>query len=458
MSNHDQKLQRKMSERHIMMIALGGAIGAGIFKGSSSAINMAGPSVILAYVLGGIIMLFVMQGMAEMAVQHKEARTFRDLIEPNLGSFSGYFIGWIYWTFWVLAMAAEAVVAASFLQYWLPNIPIWSLSLIISIAITVLNLFSVKIFAETEYWFAFIKVFVILLFIIFGFVVLLVPFGSHSAVGFSNLTAHGGFFPNGIVGVIHAMLVVIFSYGGTEMIGVTLAEAKDPQRVIPKAVRSTFVRIVAFYVLPFLVIVSLLPWNQVDSSKDSPFIMVFELMGIPYVGDIMNAVMLTAVLSSMNTGMYAASRVLYTQSTDGRAWKLFSQLSTRQIPVYSILVGTVALYVGVLVEYFIGGTIFEYLMTSLGYTILLIWFFISAAHLKSRQNATQLTGYYVKLYPYTTWVALISIVTIFIGVLATTPAAGSLVTFGMYGLICLFFLINKRKISLQDKNHSGSVR
>lgn len=443
MAGTSKQLQRTMTARHIMMIALGGAIGAGIFKGSSSAINLAGPGVIIAYMIGGIIMLFVMQGLAEMAVRNQQARTFRDLLEPILGRYAGYFIGWVYWLYWVFAMAAEAVVAASFLQYWLPGQPIWLLALIVSIAIILLNLFSVKIFAETEYWFAGIKISVIALFIIFGFFVLFFPFAGHEAIGFSNLTAHGGFLPNGVTGIITAMLVVLFSYGGTEMIGVTLAEVKNPEKVIPKAVRSTFIRILSFYVLPFLVIVSLIPWNQVNSAKESPFVMVFEMMGIPYVGDLMNAVMLTAVLSAMNTGMYAASRVLYTQAEDGRAWSLFAKLSKRQVPVYAILASSFALYIGVLVAFFAGSKTFDYLMASLGYTILLIWFFISVAHLKSRKNAGEPKGYHVAWFPYTTWTAIIAVIAIFIGVLLTTPVAGTLATLGIYAFIAIMYFLKK---------------
>ncbi|MFP7485504.1 amino acid permease, partial [Priestia filamentosa] len=244
----NQNLQRTMTSRHIMMMALGGAIGAGLFKGSSSAIDMAGPSVVIAYLIGGIILLFIMQGLAEMAVQNNKARTFRDLVQSHLGKYPAYFLDWIYWKMWVLNIAAEAVVSAIFLQYWFPQYPIWFLTLLVSVLVTVVNLLSVKVFAETEYWLALVKISVIILFILAGILLLFVSFGSHEAVGFSNLTKHDGFFPNGSVGLITAMLVVIYSYGGTEIIGVTLAETKNPEKVVPKAVRSTLTRIIAFYI------------------------------------------------------------------------------------------------------------------------------------------------------------------------------------------------------------------
>lgn len=186
-----QKLERTMTSRHIMMMALGGAIGAGLFKGSSKAIDLAGPSVMIAYLIGGVILLFIMQGLAEMAVRNSEARTFRDLVQSILGPYAAYFLDWIYWKMWVLNIAAEAVVAAIFLQYWLPGLPIWVLALFVSLVITSVNLLSVKSFAETEYWLALIKITVIVVFIISGFILLFFSFGQHSAVGFTHLTDHG---------------------------------------------------------------------------------------------------------------------------------------------------------------------------------------------------------------------------------------------------------------------------
>lgn len=230
METDKRNLQRTMTSRHITMMALGGAIGAGLFKGSSSAIDMAGPSTIIAYLIGGIILLFIMQGLAEMAVRNSGARTFRDLVQSILGKYPAYFLDWIYWKMWVLNITAESIVAAIFIQYWLPEYPIWILALAVSVLVTAINLLSVKVFAETEYWLALIKITVIIVFIMAGLLLLLVTFGDHTAVGFSNLTDHGGFFPNGSTGLITAMLVVIYSYGGTEIIGVNWQKRKIPKK------------------------------------------------------------------------------------------------------------------------------------------------------------------------------------------------------------------------------------
>ncbi|MCY8808555.1 amino acid permease [Bacillus atrophaeus] len=445
MEKDKQTLKRTMTSRHIMMMALGGAIGAGLFKGSSTAIDVAGPSVIIAYLIGGIILLFIMQGLAEMAVRNSNARTFRDLVQSVLGNYAAYFLDWIYWKMWVLNIAAEAVVAAIFLQYWLPDCPIWALALGISLLVTIVNLLSVKIFAETEYWLALIKVAVIVIFIILGLLLLFFTFGNHSAVGLSNLTEHGGFFPHGPSGLITAMLVVIYSYGGTEIIGVTLAETKNPEKVVPKAVRSTLTRIVAFYLLPFFIIVSLIPWNQVNSVPESPFVMVFKMVGVPGADHIMNAVILLAIISSMNSGLYGSSRILYTQAMDGRVPKMFSKLSKKKVPVYAILMCTSFLYVGVLISLFAGSQTFTYLMGSLGYTVLFIWLIIGFAHLKSRKNQTEMPSYYVKWFPYTTWFAILSLIAILIGVILTTSIVITCITAAIYLLITAAYVWKGRR-------------
>ena len=445
MEKDRQKLQRTMTSRHITMMALGGAIGAGLFKGSSAAIDMAGPSVLIAYLIGGIILLFVMQGLAEMAVRNSGARTFRDLVQSILGSYPAYFLDWIYWKMWVLNIAAESVVAAIFIQYWLPDYPIWILALSVSILVTVINLLSVKAFAETEYWLALTKITVIVVFIIAGLLLLLVTFGDHTAVGFSNLTDHGGFLPNGPTGLIAAMLVVIYSYGGTEIIGITLAETKNPEKVVPKAVRSTLIRIISFYLLPFFIIVSLIPWNEVNGVAVSPFVMVFKMIGIPGADHIMNAVVILAIISSMNSGLYGSSRVLYTQAVDGRIPKIFSHLSKKKVPTYAILMCTSALYVGVLISLFAGSKTFEFLMGSLGYTVLFIWLIISIAHLKSRKNQPeQPSSYSVKWFPYTTWAAIIALCAILIGIVFTTSIIVTTITLIIYIFITLSYVFNAR--------------
>ncbi|PWK12820.1 amino acid permease [Tumebacillus permanentifrigoris] len=444
MSRDKQELARSLKERHIMMIALGGAIGAGIFKGSSSSITMAGPSVVFAYLLGGIILLFVMQGLAEMAVRNTRAVTFRDLLEPILGRFAGYFAGWIYWITWVLVMAAEIAAAAVFLSHWFTTVPLWVMALIVSIALTVLNLFQANVFGETEFWLTGVKIITLVMFILIGGLLLFTGFGDHPATGFQHLTDAGGFFPNGLSGLAQSMLVVMLSFGGTEMIGMTLGETQDASVTIPRAARGVIYRVLVFYILPILIITALVPWNQL--GEDSPFVSVFSAIGIPYVGDIMNFVMLTAVLSAANTGMYATSRMLFTQATDGEAPRYFAKLSKNKVPARALLASTAFLYISVIIAFFAKGHTFDYLMVIPGYSIMITWMLLLVAHLKSRQNVFDAHEYHVKAFPVTTWIALIALVVIFLAVVATSPVPGTLVALLVMVLVAMSYqLLNPRK-------------
>ncbi|WP_026678885.1 amino acid permease [Fictibacillus gelatini] len=443
MSSNKQELARGLKARHIMMIALGGAIGSGIFKGSSSSINLAGPGVVISYLFAGFILYFVMQALAELAIRNPKAKTLRDLIQAVLGPFTGFFAGWFYWITWVLVMAAEIAAASAFLQYWFQNVPLWLLSLLITIGITVLNVLAVKIFGETEYWLSAIKITVLTVFIILGGALLLIGFGDHEAVGFKNLTDHGGFFPLGIKGIAASMLVVMFSFGGTEMIGMTLGETENPEKVIPRAARNVIFRVLIFYVLPLLIIVSLVPWNKVG-TEESPFVTVFHTVGIPYVGGIMNFVLLTAVLSAANTGMYAASRLLYTQALDGQAPRFFAKLSRNKVPVRALLASTSFLYIGVIIAFFAKGKTFDYLMVLPSFGVLVTWILLTAAHLKSRKRGEKVEGFHVKSFPYTSWMALIALLATFVGIVFTSPVIGTLCSLIVALVIMASFALRRK--------------
>ncbi len=442
-SQQPQQLRRQLKSRHIIMMALGGAIGAGLFKGSDTSISQTGPGAVLAYLIGGIILLFVMQGLGEMAVYNNKASTFRELIHPVLGPFAAHLTGWIYWLDWVLVMAAETAASAGFLSFWFPNLPLWLLALIVSVVMTALNIFQVAIYGETEYWMAGIKVVVLALFVIFGLILLLTGVHGQPGPGFSHLTNAGGFFPHGLNGFAASLLVVMFSFGGTEMIGMTLGETENPDRVIPRAARGVIVRILLFYVLPILVIVSLVPWNKLGAGV-SPFVTVFQAIGIPYVGGVMNFVMLTAVLSATNSGMYAASRMLYTQSVTGQAPHFFAKLSQRRVPVRALLMSTSFLYIGVIVAFFAKGSTFGYLMTIPGYSVMIVWILLAAAHVRSRRlrrvHGTQTHERYAGSI-VGSWFAIIALTLIFIGVVATTPLWGTVVMIVVLVLIAIGYFV-----------------
>ncbi|HGF7805436.1 TPA: amino acid permease, partial [Enterococcus faecium] len=364
------------------MLALGGAIGAGLFKGSGEAIGIAGPSVLIAFLIGGLILYIVMKGLGKIVLSGGDTHHgLSGLIRPYLGAHSADFTDWVYWSMWIINIIAEAVAAASFLQLWFPHIPAWVFVFMLAVLTTIINLYSVRLFAETEYWLAFAKISVIILLIIFAtYLVGQQMLGTGVFPTLQQLTDHGGFTPHGMKGIISSLLVVIYSYGGSELIAITVSEADDPKRAIPKAIKGVMGRIISFYIIPLFLLLILFPWNTLAGTNVSPFVMVFEKMNIPFAADIVNFVIVLALFSSINSGVYASSRILFFRLKDrkGSSRKL-AVLNKHQVPQRAVLFCTSVLYLGVALSYFVGDKLFGYLAGSLSYTVLLIWIIISAA-------------------------------------------------------------------------------
>lgn len=440
------QLKRTLTSRHITMLALGGAIGAGLFKGSASAVHTAGPSVILSYLLGGLILLFIMQGMAEMAANNPEATGFSGLLAPILGPFAAYLIDWAYFTMWFLDITAEAIAAASFIQIWWPQLSTWLIVLLIAVVISGINLLSVRWFAETEYWLAIMKITVIVFFIVTGLFLI-----GHNMMttqhAFANLTIHGGFFPHGSFGFLSAMLIVIYSFAGSELIGITLGEVQDPQKVIPRAVHGIMFRIISFYLIPFFIIVTLFPWDQL-TDKVSPFVAVFRLLNVPYAGDIVNFVIILALISSINSGIYSASRLLFVQNQRNRrqtsVTRALVRLNKYSVPYMSVLVCSGSLFLGVILSFFIGNDLFNDLVGSISYTILVIWILLCLGHIRSRQVAFDSSTYHVSFYPLTSYFALISLVLVFFGILFSTSIVVTGITVLIYAGLCSYYYFTQR--------------
>ena len=378
----DKKLKKQLSSRHITMLALGGAIGAGLFKGSGEAIGIAGPSVLIAFLIGGIILYIVMKGLGKIVLSGGDTHHgLSGLIRPYLGAHAADFTDWVYWSMWIINIIAEAVAAASFLQLWFPHIPAWVFVFMLAVLTTIINLYSVRLFAETEYWLAFAKISVIILLIIFAaYLVGQQMLGTGVFPTLQQLTDHGGFTPHGMKGIISSLLVVIYSYGGSELIAITVSEADDPKRAIPKAIKGVMGRIISFYIIPLFLLLIIFPWNTLAGTNVSPFVLVFEKMNIPFAADIVNFVIVLALFSSINSGVYASSRILFFRLKDrkGSSRKL-AVLNKHQVPQRAVLFCTSVLYLGVALSYFVGDKLFGYLAGSLSYTVLLIWIIISAA-------------------------------------------------------------------------------
>ncbi|MEI3636797.1 amino acid permease [Lactococcus lactis subsp. lactis] len=440
----NQSLKKKMAARHITMIALGGAIGAGLFKGSSSAIAAAGPSVLIAYFIGGIVLYFVMKSLEKLVLSSKDPHGLSGLVQPYLGNHTADFTDWVYWSMWMINIIAEAVAAASFLQLWFANVPTWVFVLIIALLTSLINLFSVALFAETEYWLAFIKISVVILLIIFGvFLVAKQIFDTNLVTTFSGMTAHGGFAPHGFKGVINSLLIVIYSYGGSELIAITVSETEDPKRAIPKAIRGVIGRIISFYIIPMFLLLVIYNWQTLATSSMSPFVMVFNKMHIPFAGDIVNLIIILALFSSINSGIYASSRLLYfrLKNRQGKMAQRMAHLNKHHVPQRAVIFCSGTLYIGVVLSYFVGDRLFNYLAGSLSYTVLAVWILISLAGFGLSLKTKSLSGRTMSL------LALIALFLILIGILFTNPIGVTVFT------AILYFIIF---ISYRNKNDSVS--
>jgi GABA permease len=368
------QLHKGLKQRHLTMIAIGGVIGAGLFVGSGVVINTAGPGAFITYALTGVLIVMVMRMLGEMATANPSTGSFADYARQALGGWAGFFVAWLYWYFWVIVIGFEAVAGAGILQKWLPDVPLWIMSLGLLLLMTATNRYSVSSYGEFEYWFAGIKVCTICAFLVLGALYILGLWPGHS-MDFSSLTAHGGFFPNGVGSIFSGIVVVIFSMVGAEVATIAAAESDDPERAVARATNSVIARILIFYIGSIFLLAVILPWNSQELGA-SPFVSAFEQMGINWVANIMNAVVLTAVLSCLNSGLYTSSRMLFVLARRGEAPAALLKTSRRGVPFLAILLSTVIGYLCVIAAYVSPKTVFLFLLNSSGAIIIFAYLLI----------------------------------------------------------------------------------
>jgi L-asparagine transporter-like permease len=381
-----EQLARQLSSKQLAMIAIGGAIGTGLFLGSSLAVHTAGPAVIVSYFIGAVITLLLMGALSEMAVAHPTAGSFGVYAEIYLHPWAGFTVRYTYWAAQCIAIGGEATAIAIYCQWWFPNTPKWLWILGFACALLYINARSVGSFGSFEYWFAMIKVVAIVLFIVFG-AALLAGIGRSQAVGFSNITAHGGFLPTGWRGVWMAMVFVIFSYLGTEVVAVTAGEAKDPATAVPRAMRTMVGRLILFYLGAIVVLMCIVPWNQIQPGSDvtaSPFVKVFQLIGVPAAAHLVNFVVITAAASSMNCNLYLVSRMMFSLARGGYAPAAFGRVSARGTPVPALMVSAAGLALAILVALLFPDSAFVYLFGISLFGGLYAWLIIFVTHLRFR--------------------------------------------------------------------------
>ncbi|MFH8493591.1 amino acid permease [Streptomyces coeruleorubidus] len=405
-------LQAGLKNRHLSMIAIGGVIGAGLFVGSASGIAAAGPGILVSYALVGALVVFVMRMLGEMAAANPTSGSFSAYADRALGRWAGFSIGWLYWFFWVVVLAVEATAGAVILEGWVPAVPQWAWALIVMTVLTATNLASVGSFGEFEFWFAGIKVVAITGFIVLGGLAIfgVLPGSDHAATGFGNLTEHGGFLPNGPGAILTGILLVVFSFMGSEIVTLAAGESSDAQRAVAKATRSVIWRVGVFYVGSILVVVALLPWNDPAIEKKGSYVAALDSIGIPHAGEIMNFIVLTAVLSCLNSGLYTASRMAFSLGQRGDAPRSFVRTNTRGVPQAAILASVVFGFVAVAFNYLWPDTVFQFLLNSSGAVALFVWLVICFSQLRMRgiilRESPEKLVVRMWLFPYLTWATI----------------------------------------------------
>ncbi|EEP95898.1 Phenylalanine-specific permease [Yersinia aldovae ATCC 35236] len=457
----DSTLKRGLKNRHIQLIALGGAIGTGLFLGIAQTIKMAGPSVILGYAIGGFIAFLIMRQLGEMVVEEPVAGSFSHFAYKYWGDFAGFLSGWNYWAMFILVGMAELTAVGIYIQYWWPEIPTWVSAAVFFVLINAINLINVRMFGETEFWFAIIKVAAIIGMIVFGAYLLASGSGGPGA-SVTNLWAQGGFMPHGLGGLVMAMAVIMFSFGGLEMVGITAAEAEDPQHSIPKATNQVVYRILIFYIGSLTVLLSLYPWGNVVEGG-SPFVMTFHALDSNLVATILNVVVLTAALSVYNSGVYCNSRMLFGLASQGNAPKLLTKVNKRGVPILSIALSALATSAGVVINYVMPGKAFELLMALVVSTLVINWVMICLAHLKFRA-AKMKEGSELRFkalwYPYGNYLCLVFLAFILVIMYLTEGVQISVLMMPVWVVLlwCGFILTRrKHKNRLTEVNDSNAV-
>jgi L-asparagine transporter-like permease len=415
-------LSRSLRPRHVAMITIGGIIGAGLFVGSSVAIAAAGPAIIVSYVLTGLLILLIMRMLGEMAVDMPQVRSFTEFTRAGLGNWAGFSVGWLYWYFWVVVIPVEAIAGAGIIQRWLP-LPVWEIGVALMLFMTCVNLMSARAYGEFEFWFASIKVAAIVVFIV---VVGAHALGYRSPTGstFSTLVAHGGFAPRGPFAVLAAVTTVIWSMMGAEVVTIAAAESPEPARAVARMTSTIISRILLFYVGSIFVIVSTVPWTRVVSGQ-SPFTLALDGIGFPYASEFMAAVILTAVLSCLNSSFYVASRVLFVLASRGDAPRWLVRTNSRHVPARAVLLASAVGFAGVIAAILSPSVVFAFLVNASGAIIAAIYLAIAVSQVRIRRARERAGGpapsLPMWLFPWLSYLAMAGMLLVLIA-MALTPS------------------------------------
>ena len=455
-------LKRGLTARHIRFMALGSAIGTGLFMGSSESIQAAGPAVLLAYIIGGAAVFMVMRALGELVVRHPVSGSFGQYASRYIHPFAGFLVGWTFAFEMVLVAVFDATAIGVYMGFWFPDVPRWIWVLAVVFFIAAINMLGVKVFGELEFWFALIKIAAIIILIVAGVAIIIVGFGiaDHDQMGPQALFDHGGFFPNGLWGLLSSFTIVMFAFGGVEIIGVTAGEAQNPKQVIPAAINSVPVRILLFYVLTLGVIMCILPWNQI-TSEISPFVAIFDSVGFTAAAAILQVVLITAALSAMNADIFGAGRMLHGLAEQGQAPQSFARTSPGGVPVVTVITMIIALLAGVVLNYLYPDQALFLLGALATFATVLVWLIILASHIRMKkviaEEARLPSEFPVPLWPVGSWITLAFIVFIVVMV-GVVPGSRPALWVGLLWVVALWLCYlafvrgqGRRPIDLTDR-------
>ncbi|WP_206502422.1 amino acid permease [Streptomyces chrestomyceticus] len=412
-----EPLSAGLKQRHLTMLGLGGVIGAGLFVGSGAGIAVAGPGIVLSYLIAGALAMLIMRMLGEMSSAMPASGAFSVHAERALGRWAGFSVGWLYWFLLVVVLAVEATGAAQIANGWVPAVPQWGWVLIFMLVFTAANLTAVKSFGEFEFWFATLKVGAIVLFLVLSLLAIFGVLPDTEAVGLANLTGQGGFLPNGWHGVVSGVLAVAFAFGGLEVVTIAAAESDDPARNVARAVRSAVWRILFFYVGSMLVVVTLLPWSSMQPGK-SPYVAVLDSIGVPGAGQIMNVVVFVALLSALNANLYGSSRMVFSLAERGEAPRSLLKVTAGGVPRRAVLSSVAFGFVSVLLNLLWPDTVFLYMLNAVGAVLLFVWALIALSQLRLRRQIERTAPEKLTLrmwaFPYLTWTALAAMLAVLV--------------------------------------------
>ncbi|AIG78845.1 Conserved putative membrane protein [Amycolatopsis japonica] len=435
--------------RHVTMLAISGAIGAGLFVGTGAGIKTAGPGILLSYVVAGLLMVLVMRMLGEMAAAEPSSGSFSVYAEKALGRWAGFTVGWLYWSLLVVVVAAEATAAAGIANGLLPEVPQWTWVLLFMAVLTVVNLFAVRSFGEFEFWFGAIKVTAVVAFLVLGTLAVFGILPGTTPVGLSNLTGHGGFLPNGLQGVLTGLLAVAFSFGGMELVTIAAAESDDPAGSIRRTTRTVIVRLLLFYIGSVALMVLLLPWESA-SANTSPFVTILEKIGVPSAALLMSFVVLTSLLSALNANLYGASRMVFSLAERGEAPRAMLKLSGAGVPRTAVLASVAFGFVAVLLNFLAPEHVLPFLLNAIGANILLVWIFVAVSQLRLRKAAER-DGTAADLpvrmwgFPWLSWVALLAMAGVLVLMWTDADARTQLFTSGAVAVLIVAISLLRRR-------------